>query len=91
MSEVVPLKLVPEATDKEVMLAKFDEYVKNMREYLEGGHNAGFALLGYTRFTDKGDNHITTWCNVHVHDPADAFWLPDAAKTRVYNRMHDEP
>lgn len=72
------------------MLAKFDAYVKDMREWLASGQNAGFALLGYSRFVEQGENHISTWCNCHVHDPADCFWLPDATKTRVYNRLHDD-
>lgn len=89
---IVPLKVVPQgdASDRDVLLAKFDEYTKDMREYLATGERAGFALLAYSRFSDRGDNHISTMCNAHVHDPADCFWLPDAAKTRVYNRLHDE-
>lgn len=93
MADLIPLKVVPvvpDASSKEVLLAKFDEYVSDLREYLATGERAGFVLLGYSRFSDRGDNHISTWCNAHVHDPADAFWLPDAAKTRVYNRMHDD-
>lgn len=87
---VAPLRVVSdgELSDRGVLLAKFDEYTKEMREYLATGERAGFALLAYSRFSDRGDNHISTMCNAHVHDPADCFWLADAARTRIHQRLH---
>jgi hypothetical protein len=37
--------------------------------------------------TTNGRPVIHTWCTYHCHDPADTFWLPDMARSRVYERM----
>lgn len=92
--KVVKLTIAPEPeipSDREQVLARFDELAKGMREWLEQSEGGGFALFGYSRSTDdQGESNLHTWCNCYVHDAGDAFWLPDGVKTRVYNRLHDD-
>ena len=96
MSDVVSLKVVrkPEKPDEDLrkkLLESFDDYVKSLREFLEKGETCGFAFFGYSRSIDKdGDPNLHTHCNYHVNDTGDGFWLPDAAKMRITNRINGD-
>ena len=92
LSEVVPLQVVPKEGYKNQTLDKFDEWAAEMRTWLSQQHESGFVFLAYSRSTDPGDGErtLSTWCKLTLDDPADGFWLPDAAKVRIYNRIHDD-
>lgn len=85
---LVPSEPIPDA--KAQLLERFDEDIKKMREWLEHTTAAGYALVGYdNRIDDDGRPALQTWVNFWLHNPADGFWLPDAVKVRVHQRIHD--
>lgn len=96
MSEVVPLKIVsgpkPETVSaKERAVSRLEENLKEVREFLEKYDNCGFQMFVYSRSIDKdGDPVISTWCSYHVNDVGDTFWLPDAVRMRIINRINND-
>lgn len=92
MGEVMKLKLVeaPEVpSDKDYLLAKFDDHIKGMREWLEKTESGGFVLIAYDKTESGAHPEVHSWVNTFTSEPADGFWLPDMVKTRVYQRIHD--
>lgn len=93
MSDIVKLGTVGGQTvpdPKARMLEAFEADVNKMREWLQQSGKGGFALIAYDRDYKGGSPQVHSWVNYFCHDPADAFWLPDMCKTRVYQRAQSE-
>lgn len=89
MSEVVKLGVVPISNAKEQLMERFEADVVKMREWLQDTKSGGYALLAYDRCHEDGRLVVHSWVNYFVTDPGDCFWLPDMAKTRIYQRAHE--
>lgn len=93
MAEVLKLKLVEQAKDssgKQVMLERFDEYMKKAREYLELSDSGGFAIVAYDCRVAEGVPQVSSFVGTFCTNPVDSYWLPDMVKTRVYQYLHED-
>lgn len=86
------VRLVPKVPtdDRAYMLKRFDEEVKEMRDFLKEGKIPGFGLIAYDRIKEDGVPAFATLCRYFTTDPADGYLLPDVAKTALYKRIHED-
>lgn len=79
MAEVSRLKVADKSHDERLM-ERFEEAVKDAREFLKNNPQSGFALLRYAR---KGLSEVTMEGDAYTYDPMDYFFLPEYAKAHL--------
>lgn len=74
------LKVTKELPHDEKVLQRFEEAVKEAREFLKANAHSGFVLIRYAR---KGLAEVAMEGDAYTYDPMDYFFLPDYAKAHI--------
>eukprot|EP01062_Namystynia_karyoxenos_P065773 TRINITY_DN596_c0_g1_i1.p1 TRINITY_DN596_c0_g1~~TRINITY_DN596_c0_g1_i1.p1 ORF type:complete len:1640 (+),score=496.72 TRINITY_DN596_c0_g1_i1:129-4922(+) len=63
--------------------ARFEQFQRNLRLYLEAGRRNPLALMGFTQFSDLFDDELGNWTGVQSNAPANPGLNPQRAEEDV--------